>query len=147
MTTLQQVYLLNQLALVKQERKDTDVFTLGIGTEEGAYVPFINKGQKMYKQDENGNPVSSALNVHLLQEIAEQGGGQFYMIDQAMTALNKLDSEIDKLEKKEVEQTSFSDYNSYFQIFLFPAILLLILDLLMTTRSSNNNWKKLMGLN
>lgn len=124
----------------------TAVFTLGIGTEEGAYVPFIQNGKKTYKQDKNGNPVSSALNVNLLQEIADQGNGKFYMIDQAMTALNKLDSDIEKLEKKEVEQTSFSDYNSYFQLFLFPAILLLIINFLLSSRKTNSNWKQNLGL-
>lgn len=124
----------------------TAVFALGIGTEEGAYVPFIQNGKKTYKQDKTGNPVSSALNVALLQEIAENGGGKFYMIDQAMTALNKLDSEIDKLEKKEVEQTSFSDYNSYFQIFLFPAILFLVLEMLLSSRATNRNWRKTLGV-
>lgn len=125
----------------------TSVFTVGIGTEEGAYVPFIEKGKKTYKRDKSGNPVSSALNVGLLQDIAEAGGGEFFMIDQAMTALNKLDSEIEKLQKREVEQRSFTDYNSYFQYFLFPAILLIIFEYLFSSKSSQtNSWKQLLGI-
>lgn len=125
----------------------TSVYTLGIGTEEGAPVPFTERGRTTYKKTKQGNPVTSALNVSLLRDIAESGGGSFYMIDQTMSALNKLDAEIDKLEKKEVEQRSFTDYNSYFQLFLLPAILLFIFEYLLSANSSGTTgWKKLLGL-
>jgi len=125
----------------------TSVYTLGIGTEEGAPVPFTERGRTTYKKTKQGNPVTSALNVSLLRDIAESGGGSFYMIDQTMSALNKLDAEIDKLEKKEVEQRSFTDYNSYFQLFLLPAILLFIFEYLLSSNSSGTSgWKKLLGL-
>jgi len=125
----------------------TTVYTLGIGTEEGAPVPFTNKGKTTYKKNRQGNPVNSALNVSLLRDVAESGGGEFYMIDQTMSALSKLDNEIDKLEKQEVEQRSFTDYNSYFQLFLFPAILLFIFEYLLSSNSSGTGgWKKLLGI-
>ncbi len=125
----------------------TTVFTLGIGTEEGAPVPFTDRGRTTYKKTKQGTPVTSALNVSLLRDIAESGGGEFYMIDQTMSALNKLDAQIDKLEKQEVEQRSFTDYNSYFQLFLFPAILLFILEYLISANSSGTGgWKKLLGI-
>lgn len=125
----------------------TTVYTLGIGTEEGAPVPFVQRGRTTYKQNNQGNPVNSALNVGLLKDVAQSGGGEFYMIDQTMSALSKLDAEIDKLEKQEVEQRSFTDYNSYFQLFLFPAILLIILEYLLSSISSGTGgWKKLLGL-
>ena len=134
-------------AAEKAFQNGTTVFTLGIGTEEGAYVPFIDRGKKVYKKDKNGNPVSSALNVGLLQDIAQQGGGEFYTIDHAMTALSSLKSQLDKLEKKEVEQRSFTDYNSFFQYLLFPAIILLVIEYLM----NNKKWglgsiKSLLGI-
>jgi len=125
----------------------TTIFTVGIGTEDGAPVPFTDRGQTKYKQTKNGEAVKSALNVGLLQDIAESGGGEFYMIDQTMSALNKIDAEIDKLEKQEVEQRSFTDYNSYFQLFLLPAILLFFIEYLLSTRSSGTGgWRKLLGL-
>jgi len=125
----------------------TTIYTLGIGTEDGAPVPFVERGRTVYKKNRQGNPVNSALNVSLLRDVAESGGGEFYMIDQTMSALSKLDAQIDKLEKQEVEQRSFTDYNSYFQLFLLPAILLFILEHLMSSQSSGTGgWKKLLGI-
>ncbi len=124
------------------------VYTLGVGTQEGAFVPEKDKnGKTVYKRDAAGNPIKSALNVGLLQDVAEAGGGKFYMIDQTFSALSKLDSEIDKLEKQEVEHRSFTDYNSYFQYFLFLAILLWILEYLMSNKSGKKgDWKKVLGI-
>ncbi len=112
----------------------TFVFTLGVGTQEGAMVPFVNNGRKVFKKDKAGNPVKSALNVNLLQDIADAGGGNFYMVDQTLSALKKLDNDIEKIEKQEVEQRSFTDYNSYFQYFLFFAIMLFVIEYLISNK-------------
>lgn len=115
------------------------IYTLGVGTEEGAMIPFVEKGQSYFKQDKNGQPVKSALNTALLKEVAEAGGGKFYMIDQTLSALNKLDSEIEKIEKQEVEQRSFTDYNSFYQYFLFIAIFLFVIEYLMSNKTGQKN--------
>ena len=82
-----------------------------------------------------------------MRDVAESGGGKFYMIDETMSALSKLDSEINKLEKQEVEQRSFTDYNSYFQLFLLPAILILIWEFLFSARSTGTGgWRKALGI-
>lgn len=119
----------------------TYIYTLGIGTEEGAMVPYMDKGRKQYKKDKTGNAVNSALNVSLLQDVAQEGGGKFYMIDQTLSALKKLESEIDKIEKQEVEQRSFTDYNSYFQYFLFIAIFLYVIEFLISNKMNKNKGK------
>ncbi len=134
-------------AAQRAKEKGMTVFTLGVGTEQGAQIPFINNGKKTYKRDKDGYPVSSKLNVGLMQDIAESGGGEFYMIDQAMTALNKLDVQIDRLEKREVEQRSFTDFNSYFQYFLIPAILLFMFEYCFSSRrSKHQNWRSVIGI-
>ena len=97
----------------------TFVFTIGVGTQEGARIPIVERGKRVFKTDKSGNPVTSALNVSMLQDIAEAGGGKYYSLDQTMSALSKLDRDIDKLEKQEVEQRSFTDYNSIFNISYF----------------------------
>ena len=136
------------IAAEESRNNGTFVYTLGIGTEEGAYVPFVSeRGQLVYKKDSAGNPVSSSLNVGLLQDVAAAGGGEFYMIDQTMSALKRLDNEIDKIEKQEVEQRSFTDYNSFFQYFLFFGILLIILEFFISNVSDKkSSWKRLIGV-
>jgi len=123
------------------------LYTVGIGSEKGGMVPFTQNGRTAYKSDASGNPITSVLNIGMLQDLAEAGGGKFYLLDQVMSALGDLDNEIDKLEKKEVEQRSFTDYNSYFQLFLFPAFLLLFIEyFISTSKRKNSSWKSIIGL-
>lgn len=104
------------------------IYTVGVGTEKGSYVPFLNRGAAEYKKDEEGNPVISKLNIGNLQEIARTGGGEFYLVNQGEDAISDLKSRMNRLQKREVEQNSFSEYNSYFQWFLAIAILLFLID-------------------
>lgn len=125
----------------------TFVFTIGVGTQEGARIPIVERGKRVFKTDKSGNPVTSALNVSMLQDIAEAGGGKYYSLDQTMSALSKLDRDIDKLEKQEVEQRSFTDYNSYFQYFLFLAVILLVIEYFLTNISNRTkSWKSIFGI-
>jgi Ca-activated chloride channel family protein len=104
------------------------IYTVGAGTETGAYIPFMNRGRAEYKKDEEGAPVMSRLNIPNLQEIARNGGGEFYLVNQGMDAINDLKDRLSRLQKREVEQKSFSEYNSYFQWFLGIGFLLLLLE-------------------
>ena len=124
------------IEMAAQARQEgTFIYTLGIGSSEGAFIPVVERGKKIYKRDKTGNPVKSVINTKLLQEIADAGGGKFYMIDQTMSAIAKLKSEISKLEKRDVEARSFTDYNSYFQYFLLIAIISLIIEFFISNLS------------
>ena len=123
------------------------IFTLGIGTEQGAMIPLTSRGRKVFKTDASGQAVTTALNVSMLQDIANAGGGKFYMVDSAMSALDELDKTIEKLEKKEIEQRSFSEYNSYFQLFLAIAICLLMIEYVLgNKKSQKNSLKKVLDI-
>jgi len=75
-----------------------------------------------------------------MAEIAQQADGKFYNIDQENSVLKDIKTQINRLQKKEVEQESFTDFTSYFQYLLFFGIILLILDLFLT---ENKGKKKL----
>ena len=102
-------------------------------------IPILSRGKKVYKTDDSGNAVKTSLNADILKDIADVGGGKFYMIDPSMSALSAIDGELEKLEKKEVEQRSFSDYNSYFQLFLGLGLLLLIIEFLTGNKRSGKD--------
>lgn len=104
------------------------IYTVGVGTETGSYVPFMNGGRSEFKKDDQGSPVMSRLNISNLQEIARNGGGEFYLVNQGMDAITDLKGRLNRLQKREVEQKSFSEYNSYFQWFLGIGFLLLLLE-------------------
>ena len=129
-------------AAEKARSNGTFVYTLGIGSDEGAYIPVLERGKKVFKKDKDGNVVKSTLNKQLLQDIADAGGGEFYMIDQTLSAVDNLKTEISRLEKQEVEQKSFTDYNSYFQYFLFMGWLILVIEFFIPNKfKDKDKWK------
>lgn len=105
------------------------IYTVGVGTEEGSYVPYITeRGAAQFKKDKEGVPVLSKLNVESLQELARVSNGEFYLVNQGDAAITDLSDRLDRIQKREVEQRSFSEYNSYFQWFLGLAFMLLLLE-------------------
>ena len=100
---------------------------VGVGTAEGDFIPMLVRGREDYKRDENGNPVRSIMNEPFMQQLAQAGGGNYYNIVNGDAAIAALKDRIDQLEKQDVEQRSFTDYESYFQYFLAIGIVLLIL--------------------
>ncbi len=112
----------------------TFVFCIGIGTQEGAYVPQIVNGREVYKKDKQGYPVKSKLNIPLLQDIADAANGQFYLLDDGFALTKKIVTDLAKIEKQEVEQRSFTDYNSFFQYFLFLGLLAFVVEHFISNR-------------
>ncbi len=105
----------------------TFIFTIGVGTTEGELIPVEVNGRQQYKADSNGNPVKTALNKSMIEELAKAGNGKAYFLSQANNIVGDIKSAIAKMEKKEVQQSSFTDYKSYFQYFLVIGIILFIL--------------------
>ena len=104
-----------------------NIYTIGVGTSEGAFIPFKTRSGEQFKRDDSGNPVTSTLNQQLIQDIAASGGGKSYLIGEGMSLITDLKREIERLEKQEVEQRAFTDYNSYFQYLIAAGLLLLLL--------------------
>lgn len=112
-------------------------FAVGVGTTEGAMIPVLDRGRETYKKDQEGIPVTSKLNMNLMQDLADAGGGNFYLVNQGSDAIKDLKAKLDRLQKRDVEQNSFTEYNSYFQYFLFLGILCLLIEQITTQRKSN----------
>lgn len=113
------------------------VFTLGIGSAEGSFVPTTVKGRTDYVRDNSGNPVRSKLNEELLRSVGEKGGGVYYnIVDAEDQVLEALTQKIKAIEKAEMEQRIFEEYNSYFQPLLLIALILLIIEFMMSYRKN-----------
>ncbi len=108
--------------------KGLNIFTIGVGTSEGAFVPYLNQGRQQYKRDEDGNPVKSSLNTELVNDLANAGGGKSYLIGEGNSIITDLKAKIDLLQKEEVETRAFTDYASYFQYFLIIGLLFLLIE-------------------
>lgn len=104
------------------------IYTVGVGTEAGSFVPYMNRGVEQFKKDSEGKPVQSKLNIPYLQDIANAGSGEFYLVNQGQEAIDDLKTRLARMQRREVEQNSFSEYNSYFQYFLLIGLLLCFLE-------------------
>ena len=115
------------------------VFSVGVGTPEGSFIPTVVNGRVDYKRDETGNPVRSRLNGEVLQNLAAAGDGAYFNLlggtDQVVAALQV---RIDQMEKRELEQRVFTEYESYFQYFIGFGLLLLVLEFVISYQK--NKW-------
>ena len=109
------------------------VFVLGIGSPKGSPIPDGNGG---YMKDESGNTVMSALNEDMCRQIAQAGGGAYIHVDNNSNAQEQLNAELDKLSKKEISSTFYSDYDEQFQAFGIIVLILLIMEICILDRKN-----------
>jgi Ca-activated chloride channel family protein len=103
------------------------VYVLGVGSNNGAPVPDPQTGD--YMKDNSGNTVMSALNEDMCRQVASAGGGAYIHVSNNSNAQRQLDAELDKLSKKEIATTIYSDFDEQFQAFGILALLLLIIEI------------------
>lgn len=104
-----------------------EVITIGVGTSEGGTMPVYNVGIKDVKKDENGEPIITKLNKSAMKEIAEAGGGMYFNATDGETAISKIKSITSGEKSMNLKKHHYTDYESFFQWFLAPALLILIL--------------------
>jgi Ca-activated chloride channel family protein len=101
-------------------------YIIGVGTEKGATIPMAIDGQKDVKRDEAGQPVQTSLNGPLMVELAQKGKGRYFDATAGEAIVDELKQELAGLERTQMEKRSFTEHRSYFQWFLLPAVLLLL---------------------
>jgi Ca-activated chloride channel homolog len=114
------------------------VFTVGIGTPEGAPVPqFVNKEQQGYKTYPDGSTaISRLLDEHLI-DIAQQFGTEYIAIDAPYKRLDGLVEQLLLLTSSPLESKIEKVENNHYQLFLFVSLFCLLFSLfLMPIRKS-----------
>jgi tetratricopeptide (TPR) repeat protein/uncharacterized protein YegL len=111
-------------AIEKARKNGIKVFAIGVGEEKGAPIPMGDD----VKKDENGQPVLTAFNRKMLEELATIGNGNFYHLGQQSDIVEDVASSLSKIEGKEFEEFDFSNYNSFFYWFALFALLLLFIE-------------------
>ena len=109
-------------------------FVIGVGTAEGGYFPDINAQRRQYKKDRSGKPVRSKLNEDLIRDVANAGDGTSYLLNDSDAVLEALDKQFEKVQTQQYEEQSFTQYESHFQIFIGVAMLLLLIEFLLSYR-------------
>gem|GEM_PF-1998531 len=120
------------------------VHTVGVGSPQGAPLPIYKNGVQIdFKKDQSGNIVLSKLNETVLQQVAIKGNGEYFRLASGSEEVNQLLLKISTMEKKEIEEREFTDFDDWFQITIGIALVLLTLEFFFTERKSAwlRNWK------
>lgn len=112
------------------------IYCVGVGTAEGDLIPSTDeRGERGYLADRSGQAVKTRLNEDLLKKIAVATGGSYVRATPSDFGLILLyDKSISKLEKRDIEAKMKKHYQERYQIFLGAAIVLLLLELLISER-------------
>lgn len=121
-------------AAKKAAEKGVHVNIVGMGQPQGAPIPV--GGSNNFLKDKEGNVVVTKLNEQMCQEIAAVGNGMYVRADNTNAALKALQSEIDKMNKSELDSKVYSEYNEQFQVLAWIALFLLIVEFLTMDRKS-----------
>ncbi|PXV63578.1 Ca-activated chloride channel family protein [Dysgonomonas alginatilytica] len=101
---------------------------VGVGTPEGSPIPVSPTSNEM-KKDSEGNIVVTKLNEDMCKQIAQAGKGMYVRADNSNNALKSLQAELDKLQKKNVEGSAYSEYDEKFQFFAWCMLILLLVEI------------------
>ncbi len=105
---------------------ETKVYTIGVGTRGQALSPVSRRSDGRYIF----GMANVEIDERLLNQIAEMTGGQYYRATDEQS-LEAIYAEIDRLEKTEMEITTFKRYSEEFRTFLIFGILLLLIEMLL----------------
>lgn len=123
----------NALDVAKQAAEQgVKVFTIGIGTPEGA--PIRIEGD--FIRDEKGEMVVSKLNETMLQELASLTDGAYVRASKQSIGLEEIVQKINELEKSEMTALRFEEYNEQFHYLLWIALALLLVEFLLLDRKN-----------
>ena len=115
--------------------KGIAVYTIGMGSPEGAPIPIYNADIQIgYKKDHEGNTIITRLDEKMLQDIANAGNGIFVRANNTQAGLKEVFDEVNKMQKSEYDSQIFSDYEDRYQLFLFIALLLLLIEVFIFER-------------
>ncbi len=112
------------------------VFTVGLGDmDQGARIPDVESQVQRYVEYE-GQPVWSKMNGQTLKEIADQTSAAY--IPAGIKRVNMADVYhrfVSNVEQQQFETAKINAYVARFQWFAVPALLMLLLEVFISTRS------------
>ncbi|SDL64490.1 VWA domain-containing protein [Kriegella aquimaris] len=121
------------------------IFTIGVGKSKGAPIPIKRNGVvESLKKDAQGEVVISKLNQKVLEDIAEEGNGEYIDGTNTEEAVNRIKELLNQMDKTEFEAKQFAEYKDQFQWFLGAGLLFLFLDVFILDRKTK--WLKKLNL-
>jgi Ca-activated chloride channel homolog len=125
------------VAITEEAKKEgISIYCIGIGTKEGDLIPIMDEtGQKAYLKDTQGNVVKSRLDEIILQKIALNTGGVYVRATNVEFGLDLIYRDrIAKMEKRDLQAKMNKHYEERFQVFLWIALFLLVIEPLISEK-------------
>jgi Ca-activated chloride channel family protein len=120
-------------AIAEAEKAGIYIFTIGVGTEDGDFVPGDNFSDGKLR-DNRGNPVLSRLNPAVLRQIASETHGQFALAGSGADIPALVREGMAGLEEFELQGRQRKVYVEFYQWLLLPAVLCLMAAIFAGTR-------------
>ncbi len=113
--------------------KGIRIYTIGVGSLEGAPVPYYRNGQKIYSADRYGNYYKPQLDEQLMKDIAYLTKGLYFRATDN-EALEEIYKKIATLEKGKIDVSRTMLYSERFYWLLFPILALLAIEIYLRSR-------------
>jgi len=121
------------------------VYTIGVGKEKGAPIPIKRNGVvESLKKDSQGEVVITKLNEAVLEDIADDGNGEYIDGTNTEEAVEYIKEQLNQMDKKEFEAKQFAEYKDQFQWFLGVGLVFLFLDIFILDRKTS--WLRKLNL-
>jgi len=132
-------------AVEKAVEEGIIIYTIGVGKEKGAPIPIKRNGVvESLKKDAQGEVVITKLNEGVLEDIADEGGGEYIDGTNTEEAVEFIKEQLNQMDKKEFEAKQFAEYKDQFQWFLAAGLLFLFLDIFILDRKTK--WLRKLNL-
>lgn len=125
----------NAVSIAEQMSNEGVVInTVGIGSPDGA--PIFDPTTNDNKKDNEGNIVITKLNEVALADIAKKGNGNYTFFTNTDAAVSSIYNQLATLDTKAVKDESLINYKSWFQYLLGIALVLLIIEMMVSELKS-----------
>jgi Ca-activated chloride channel homolog len=114
--------------------------TVGFGTTQGSTIPIKDNGVNSFKKDETGQTVITKYSPEFLKAAADAAGGTFIEAG-ATDKAGLIKSALANLRTQARNSLGGEDRILRFQWFLFPGLILLLLDTILSERRGHARWQ------
>lgn len=115
------------------------IYTLGVGDPAGVPIPIRDQDGTLqgYVRDRQGNIHTTRANEFALHEMSRITGGLFFPIRQADFGLMEIMEHLERTRQQQLLETQMmTQFEERFQVFLLPALALLLVGMLLSDRKS-----------
>ncbi|MFC2048757.1 VWA domain-containing protein [Elusimicrobiota bacterium] len=117
------------------DSKGISVISFGIGEEEGSPLPIYENSRLVgYKKNSKGEIILSKLNKEMLKKISDDTDGVYIKYRKDITDISRIIDVIQKGKTQKQEDSVIAGKELRYQLFLLIAILLLMLEMVLSER-------------